>query len=238
MRLELEAGDDAEVAAAAAQGPEEVGILRRARAHLLSVGEHDVDCTQRVDGEAVPPHEPADAAAQRQASDPRVRDLACRDREPVLLRHGVELAEQGSAPDPDDCALGVDLDAVQRPQVDAERAVANGAAGDRVRAGPDGERKPLGAGGANRGGDVVGIRRVGDGGRATVDGPVPAGTGGVVLGIGRLDDAADEAAGAKAGGDGDVIDGCHDATIARIGKYGVGGLPHLRPLSRAGGASG
>ena len=115
MRLELEARHDAEVAAAAAQGPEEVGMLRRARPHLLSVGEHDVDRAQRVDREAVPPHQPADPAAERQPADARVRDLAGRDREAVLLRRGVELAEQGAAPDPDDRVLGVDLDAVQLP---------------------------------------------------------------------------------------------------------------------------
>ena len=201
MRLELEAGHDAEVTAAAAQGPEEVWMLRDARPHLPAVGEHDVDRAQRVDREAVPTHEPADAAAERQPSDAGMRDLAGRDREALLLRHCVELAEQGSAPDEDDRALGVDLDAVQRPQVDAERAVADRAAGDRVRAGPDGEREAVRPGGPDRGSDVVGVRRVGDGCGVTVDRPVPAGAGRVVLGIGRLDDAADEAACTEAGGD-------------------------------------
>ena len=37
MELELEAGDDAEVPAAAAQPPEEVGVFRFAGAHLLAV---------------------------------------------------------------------------------------------------------------------------------------------------------------------------------------------------------
>ena len=106
------------------------------RTHLLSVGEHDVGRAQRVDREAVAPHEPADPAAERQPADARVRDLPGRDCEAVLLGRGVELAEQGAASDPDDRALGVDLDAVQRPQVDAERAVADGAAGDRVRRRP------------------------------------------------------------------------------------------------------
>ena len=53
----------------------------------------------------------------------------------------------------------------------------------------------------DRGSHVVGVRRVGDGGGVTVDRPVPAGAGGVVLGIGRFDDAADEAACPEAGGD-------------------------------------
>ena len=55
-------------------------------------------------------------------------------REPVLLRGGVELAEQRAAADAHDRARRVDLDRVQRPQVDAQRAVADRAPGDRVAA--------------------------------------------------------------------------------------------------------
>ena len=55
--------------------------------------------------------------------------------------------------------------------------------------------------GADRRGDVVGVAGVGDGGRAAVDGAVPAGARAVVVGVGRLDEAADEAARAQRGGE-------------------------------------
>ena len=45
----LERGDDAEVAAAAADGPEEIGVLGGARVDELAVGEHDVGAQQVVD---------------------------------------------------------------------------------------------------------------------------------------------------------------------------------------------
>ena len=143
VRAELEARDDAEVAAAAAQRPEQVGVLVGARrARSRAVGEDDVGRQQRVDRQAVVAHQPADAAAERQPADAGVRDLARRHREPVLLRGGVELAEQRAAADADDRAVaGRPSTRVQRAQVDAERAVAHRAAGDRVAAGADRERQ-------------------------------------------------------------------------------------------------
>ena len=69
-QLELDRGDDAEVAAAAAQRPEQVGRSRggrRARgvpsAVTTSIGQH------AVGGEAVAAAEPAEAAAERVADD-------------------------------------------------------------------------------------------------------------------------------------------------------------------------
>ena len=52
VQLELEAGDHAEVAAAAADRPEQVGVLVGAGAHRLAVGGHDVGGEQVVDGHA------------------------------------------------------------------------------------------------------------------------------------------------------------------------------------------
>ena len=53
MRLEQEAGDDAEIAAAAAQRPEQVGILGLAGGHEAAVGKHDVGLEEVVDGQPV-----------------------------------------------------------------------------------------------------------------------------------------------------------------------------------------
>ena len=42
VELELEAGDDAEIAVAAAQGPEQIFVLVITRGDLPSIGENDV----------------------------------------------------------------------------------------------------------------------------------------------------------------------------------------------------
>ena len=66
---ELEAGDHAEVAAAAAESPEQVRVLGRARAHHLTCRSHDLGGLEVVDRHAVLATEPAEATAQRQSCD-------------------------------------------------------------------------------------------------------------------------------------------------------------------------
>ena len=112
----------AEVAAAAAQRPEQVGVLVLARAHEPAVGEHDLGREQRVDRQAVVAHQPADAAAEREPADAGVRDLAGGHGEAVLLGRGVELAEQRAAADADHGALGVDVDARSAPRMSMHSA--------------------------------------------------------------------------------------------------------------------
>ena len=69
MRAELERRNDAEVAAAATQCPEQIRILRGVRSDHDAVGEHDISGQQVVDRQAVLAREIADAAAERQAAD-------------------------------------------------------------------------------------------------------------------------------------------------------------------------
>jgi len=69
VELEHETGDDAEIAAAAAERPEQVGVLFLARGDEAAVGEHNIGLDQIVDGEAVFARQIAVAAAQRQAGD-------------------------------------------------------------------------------------------------------------------------------------------------------------------------
>ena len=223
---ELEARHRGEVAPAAAQRPEQVGVLAGRRLGDAPVGEDDLGGLERVDRQAVAAHEPAHAAAERQPADARVRDLAGRNGEPVLLRRGVDLAQERAAADADEGRRGVDLDAVERAHVDAERTVAHGAAGDGVAARADREAQTRGTGRTDRRRDVVGIGGVGDRRRPPVDGAVPAGAGGVVVGVGRLAEAADEPAGAQGGGEGGVGCGswsrhtCHDRPRRPAGRRG------------------
>ena len=101
VRLERELGHDAEVAAAAAQRPEEVGVLVGARGHRLPVREDDLGAEQVVDREAVRAREVSHPSAERQAADAGRRDDAARNGEPVLVRRRVDLAPGGAAADAD-----------------------------------------------------------------------------------------------------------------------------------------
>ena len=62
-------GDDAEAAAAAAQRPEQVGVLVGRRVHELAVGGDHLGGDHAVGGEAVGARQPGGAAAQRVAGD-------------------------------------------------------------------------------------------------------------------------------------------------------------------------
>ena len=69
VQAELQPGDHAEVATAAADGPEEIGVRLGAQWQLLSIGRDDLGGQQVVDGEAVLADQVAHAPAQRQAAN-------------------------------------------------------------------------------------------------------------------------------------------------------------------------
>src|SRR5205807_1789551 len=70
MEAELEARNDAEVAAAAAEPPEQLGVLLVARANDLARGSDQLGGGQIVASESVLGGEVADAAAEGEAGDP------------------------------------------------------------------------------------------------------------------------------------------------------------------------
>ena len=91
VQLELDRRHDAEVAAAAAERPEELGLVLGVDAAQLAVGGHELDRGDAVRGEAVLARVPADAAAERVADDAHVRRGAVQRGEPELggARHDV-----------------------------------------------------------------------------------------------------------------------------------------------------
>ena len=74
MEPVLERGDDAEIAAAAAQAPEQFRVLLGARRHQFAVGGDDVGRDEVVAAEPVLAHQPAEPAAQGQPGDAGGRD--------------------------------------------------------------------------------------------------------------------------------------------------------------------
>ena len=125
VKAKLELGDDPEVSAAAAQAPEEVGVLGLARLDELAPGGDEVDGEELVDRQPVLSMEPAEAAAERQAGDAGVGDDPARRRQPERLGLAVELAPEHAGLDPRRARLRVDADPLHRPQVDDDAAVAD-----------------------------------------------------------------------------------------------------------------
>jgi hypothetical protein len=98
MQAEDERRHDAEVAAAAAEGPEEVGILVGAGGDALAAGQHDVGRQRVVDRQPVLARQVAVAAAEREAADPGGGDDAADRREPVLVRGAIDVAPRAPPP--------------------------------------------------------------------------------------------------------------------------------------------
>ena len=91
MQAKLELRHDAEVAATAADAPEEVGVLILARGDHAAVGEHHLGREQVVDGEPVLAREIAGSSAQGQTCDTRAADDAQRYREAKGVGRVIEI---------------------------------------------------------------------------------------------------------------------------------------------------
>jgi hypothetical protein len=196
VQAQLEGGDDAEVAAAAAQRPEQVRVLVGAGADLAPVGEDDVGGDEVVDRHPVAPALVRDAAAERQAGHPGLGHDPAGGGEAEGGGDAVDVGPRRAALHVDG-AVGVHVDAAHRRQVDHQAVVDHGGAGDVVAAAADGERQPLLPGEADGGRDVAGVDAAGDQRGALVDHAVPHLAGGVVAGMVRGDDLAGQVLGER-----------------------------------------
>ena len=97
MEAKLELGDDPEVAATAAQAPEELGLFGLAGLDEVALGGDQIDRDELVDRQPVLAMKPADTTAERQACDAGVGDDSARRREPERLGLAVELAQSTPA---------------------------------------------------------------------------------------------------------------------------------------------
>ena len=184
VAAEGERGDDAEVAAAAAQRPEQVRVRGLARRHQRAVGEHDICREQVVDGQPEAPGEIADAAAQCETADARRGQEARRRRH--AERHGgvVDIAPGAPRVDADGVRGRIDRGAAHPRQVDHQGAVPDAEAGGVVAAAAHRDLQPVGAGELHRGHDVRGVGDTHDHRRSFVDHRVVDGTRLVVPRVG------------------------------------------------------
>jgi hypothetical protein len=93
MQSEVEVRDDAEIAAAAADAPQQVGMIARTGAYHAAVRGHDVHRFEIVDRHAEATRESTEAAAQRQSANAGVRDRPERRDESLCIRCAIDLTE-------------------------------------------------------------------------------------------------------------------------------------------------
>src|SRR5439155_19591173 len=190
MQAELESRRDAEVAARAAERPEELGVLSGTRVDDGPVRSDELGADEVVAREAVLRRQVADAAAECQPRNARrAHDAAWWDQ-PDRLRRRIEVEPGRAAGGPCDASLAVDVDGAHQGQVDHE-AVVDGAMPRRIVAAPahrhlqfvrarevEGDR------------DVAGTQATCNQRRPPVDEGVEAAARGVVIRIGGQDDRA------------------------------------------------
>ena len=184
VQPEGELGHDAEVAAAAAQRPEQVRVLGLAGGHDLPVRGHDLGGDQVVAGQAVAAGQIADAAAEREPADAGRGDDAAGGRETVGRGRLVEDRPRDAAAGPRGPVRGVDGRPGQAGQVGDEGAVGGAETGHAVPAARTASQAGLGRL-RTTAADVGRARTSHDGRRASVDHGVVDLPGLVVVGAPR-----------------------------------------------------
>jgi hypothetical protein len=154
VERQLERRDDPEVPAAAAEAPEELGVLRLGGPDDPPVGRDHVGREQVVARKAVLAHQPADPAAEREPADAGGRDEAPRGREPVRLGLVVDVGPGRPTADVRAACRDVDPDAAHLREVDDDPVVDGGEAGDAVASAAHRDRQVVAPGEAEGGGHV------------------------------------------------------------------------------------
>src|SRR6516225_7144919 len=180
MKPELERGDDAEIAPASAQRPEEIRVLLLARPHQLSVSGDDVGRDEVVDREPELPGGPAEAAAERKAGDAGRRVDARWRCKTELLRLLVKIRQRRAGLNTGGARGRIDMDRLHQREVDQEPALADSVSGDVMAAAPHREQKLSVPSKLDRFDDVGSTHAARHDGRTAVDHRVPDGASGLV----------------------------------------------------------
>jgi len=213
-----ERGHDPEVAAPAAEGPEQVGVGGLGHLEDVAVRIDELDGEQVVGGEAVLRHQPTEAAAERQPGDPRRRDRTAGDGQAVLGRGVVQLRPGQTALGPHRSSLRVDRRPFHLREVDHHGVVDDRAAGHVVASAADADVEPGGSREADAGRRVGGAPAADDHRGRPVDEPVVDPARRVVAVVRRAKHAPGDAAS-------EVVE------ERRVRGHGHGYLPSCRALN-------
>src|SRR3989440_6065791 len=188
MEPEGEVDDDAEVPAAAAESPEEVGVLLLARRDDIAVSRDHCGTEQVVERESVRRRQVPDAAAQRQAGNARVTEGSARRCESMALTGRVEVLPERAAAAPRRPGLRIDDDLAHQTQVDDKTPVADAMTGDAVTAAAYGHRQTTFARELESRDDIIDIERPRDQLRVPFDHPVERGSCNLEVSVSWSDD--------------------------------------------------
>src|SRR5262245_61526171 len=118
MRTELEARHHSEVATAAAQSPEQLGIVLVARSYDAPVRGHHVGGDQVVAPKALRMPQPTVTTSGGEPADAGRRHDSEGNREPVPLRSNVDVADHRAAAGTHHAAPHIDDHSVQVAEID------------------------------------------------------------------------------------------------------------------------
>ena len=209
VQPEPERSDDAEVAAAAAESPQQVGVLLLACLDHAAVGQDHVRLEQVVDREAAPAGQVAQPAAKGQAADSGGGDDPAGGGHPERVRCVVDVAPYTAALHVDDAVLGIDPDTLHLREVDDQAVVHASETRAVMPPASDRELHPAVTGVVDRGDHICDVRAAGDQRRPLVDHRVVERTRLVVAGVSGGDELAAEALLERCWG---LLDGGHGFT--------------------------
>ena len=129
VQAEPEGSDDTEIAAAAADRPEQVGVLIGRGPQHPPVSGDDLGGEQVVDAQPELAGQPAHAAAEGEPPDAGVADQPGGRSEPVGLGSRIQICQQRPTADPRGPGRRIDNGRVQQAQVDHQAAIPDGGAG-------------------------------------------------------------------------------------------------------------
>jgi len=192
VKLKLQRGDDPEIAASAANCPEEIFIFTDADCQVFALGSHQVGGDHVVAAQPVLAHQPPDPPAQGKAANSGGRDDTARGGEAIFFGFAVERRPRGATLNERGLPAGVDLDGIHQREIDHQDAVGDGLARDAVATSANGDGKPELSGEANH------LHKIGDAGRTdnrarlAVDHSVPHAPNALVFRIARGEELAAE----------------------------------------------
>ena len=190
MEAVLEGGDDTEVAAPAPQRPEQIVVLLLAGDDDLAVGGDHLGRLQVVARQPVLAGQVPDAAAQREAGDPRRADDAARRRQTIHVGRLVEHLPRATPAGARRPGVLVDGHRLQRAEIDDDAAVVGAETGRAVGATANAQVKTFSAGEGDDRSHVARARAAHDRRRSLVDHPVMDLAGLFVAAVPRSDHLA------------------------------------------------